>query len=64
MELIQQSIQLRRDLRDLTGLGWSMETLAWAESALQRHDRAATLLGAADSLWEVMGRPLETYQHM
>jgi non-specific serine/threonine protein kinase len=63
-ELIQQSIQLRRDLRDLTGLGWSLESLAWAESALGHHERAATLLGAADRHWEVMGRPLQTYQHM
>ncbi|WP_165820964.1 ATP-binding protein [Nocardioides gansuensis] len=64
VELIQHSIQLRRELRDLTGLGWSMESLAWAESALEHHERAATLLGAADRLWEIMGRPLETYQHM
>lgn len=63
-ELIQQSIHLRRELRDLTGLGWSQESLAWAESALQHHDRAATLLGAADRLWEIMGRPLATYQHL
>jgi predicted ATPase/DNA-binding CsgD family transcriptional regulator len=63
-ELIQHSIELRRELRDLTGLGWSLESLAWAESALQHHDRAATLLGAADRLWEIMGRPLGTYQHM
>jgi len=63
-ELIQHSIQLRRELRDLTGLGWSLESLAWAESALQHHDRAATLLGAADRLWEIMGRPLATYQHL
>ena len=63
-QVIQQSIQLRRDLHDLTGLGWSMESLAWAESALEHHGRAATLLGAADSLWEIMGRPLRTYQHL
>jgi non-specific serine/threonine protein kinase len=63
-ELIQHSIELRRELRDLTGLGWSLESLAWAESALQHHERAATLLGAADKLWEIMGRPLATYQHM
>ena len=63
-QLIQQSIGLRRELRDLTGLGWSLESLAWAESALQHHGRAATLLGAADRHWEIMGRPLQTYQHM
>jgi DNA-binding CsgD family transcriptional regulator len=62
--LIQQSIALRRGIRDLTGLGWSQESLAWAEGAAAHHERAATLLGAADLLWEVMGRPLETYQHM
>ena len=61
--LIQQSIQLRRELHDLTGLGWSIESLAWVESALEHHGRAARLLGAADSLWEIMGRPLRTYQH-
>jgi DNA-binding CsgD family transcriptional regulator len=62
--LIQQSIDLRRTIRDLTGLGWSQESLAWAESALGHHERAATLLGAADRLWEIMGRPLRTYQHL
>jgi non-specific serine/threonine protein kinase len=63
-ELIRQSIALRRTIRDLTGLGWSQESLAWAESALGDHERAATLLGAADRLWEIMGRPLRTYQHL
>jgi predicted ATPase/DNA-binding CsgD family transcriptional regulator len=63
-ELIQESIRLRRGVRDLTGLGWSLESLAWVESALEHHERAATLLGAADRLWEIMGRPLVTYQHM
>jgi non-specific serine/threonine protein kinase len=63
-ELVRESIRLRRDLRDLTGLGWSQETLAWVESALGDHERATTLLGAADKLWEIMGRPLRTYQHL
>jgi non-specific serine/threonine protein kinase len=63
-ELIRESIRLRRDVRDLTGLGWSEESLAWAESALGDHERSATLLGAADRLWEIMGRPLRTYQHL
>jgi non-specific serine/threonine protein kinase len=63
-ELIRQSIDLRRTIRDLTGLGWSQESLAWAESALGHHEQAATLLGAADRLWEIMGRPLRTYQHL
>jgi len=61
---IQQSIALRRGIRDLTGIGWSQESLAWAEGAAGDHERAATLLGVADALWEIMGRPLQTYQHM
>ena len=63
-ELLQQSIGLRRELRDLTGVGWSQESLAWVECALGDHERSATLLGAADRLWEIMGRPLRTYQHL
>ena len=64
IELLQRSIALRRGIRDLTGLGWSEESLAWAEGAAGHHERAATLLGTADQLWEIMGRPLATYQHM
>ena len=63
-ELLQQSIDLRRDVRDLTGLGWSEESLAWVESLLGHHERSAILLGTADRLWEIMGRPLRTYQHL
>jgi predicted ATPase/DNA-binding CsgD family transcriptional regulator len=63
-DLVRQSIRLRRELRDLTGLGWSLETLAWVESASGNAERSATLLGAADRLWEIMGRPLQTYQHL
>ncbi|RNM14771.1 ATP-binding protein [Nocardioides pocheonensis] len=63
-ELLRQSIALRRGIRDLTGLGWSEETLAWTEGGVGDHERAATLLGIADLLWEIMGRPLVTYQHL
>lgn len=64
VEVLRQSIDLRRGVRDLTGLGWSQETLAWAEASAGHHERAATLLGAADLLWEILGRPLQTYQHL
>ncbi len=62
--LYRESIRLRRDIRDLTGIGWSTESLSWVESALGHADVAATLLGAADRVWEIMGRPLRTYQHL
>jgi predicted ATPase/DNA-binding CsgD family transcriptional regulator len=63
-ELYRESIRLRRDIRDLTGIGWSTESLSWVESALGHAEPAATLLGAADRVWEIMGRPLRTYQHL
>ncbi|WP_189251895.1 ATP-binding protein [Lentzea flava] len=62
--LYRESIGLRRDIRDLTGIGWSVESLSWVESALGHAEEAATLLGAADRIWEIMGRPLRTYQHL
>ena len=63
-ELHAESLRLRRRVRDLTGTGWSLESLAWTESAFRKPERVATLLGAADRLWEIMGRPLRTYQHL
>ncbi|HEX6357408.1 ATP-binding protein [Actinophytocola sp.] len=63
-ELHAESLRLRRGVRDLTGIGWSLESLAWADSAFAHPKRVATLLGAADQLWEIMGRPLRTYQHL
>lgn len=41
-----------------------MESLAWVEAAAGQPERAATLLGAADRLWETLGRPLQAYQHL
>jgi non-specific serine/threonine protein kinase len=63
-ELYRESISLRRDIRDLTGIGWSVESLSWVEAALGHAAPAATLLGVADRIWEIMARPLSTYQHM
>ncbi|WP_112263903.1 ATP-binding protein [Lentzea terrae] len=63
-ELLRESIRLRRDIRDLTGIGWSVESLSWVESALGHVVPAVTLLGVADRVWEIMGRPLRTYQHL
>lgn len=36
-ELQQESLRLRRGLRDLTGAGWSLESLAWAEGTAAIH---------------------------
>lgn len=63
-ELYRESISLRRDIRDLTGIGWSVESLSWVEASLGHAAPSATLLGAADRVWEIMARPLSTYQHM
>ena len=62
-ELERESMRLRTMIGDATGMGWTLEIMAWAEGALGHAGRAATLLGAADRLWESSGRPLEVYQH-
>jgi predicted ATPase/DNA-binding CsgD family transcriptional regulator len=63
-DLHRESVRLRRGVRDVTGIAWSLESLAWPECALGHHERAVTMLGAADRYWEIMGRPLETYGHL
>ncbi|MBV9381486.1 MAG: LuxR family transcriptional regulator [Streptosporangiaceae bacterium] len=62
--LQHSSLRLRHGLHDLTGTGWSVESLAWVEAADGRPERAAVLLGAADQLWDTLGRPLQSYQHL
>src|ERR1700722_3800005 len=62
--LQHEALRLRRGLRELTGTGWSMESLSWVEAAAGQAERAAALLGAADRLWQTIGRPVQSYQHL
>ena len=54
VQLERQSLELKRRMDERLGVALCLEALAW----IHGHDdsrRAATLLGAADALWKVMG---------
>jgi DNA-binding CsgD family transcriptional regulator len=63
-DLQRQSLWFRRELADVTGAGFSLEFLAWDEAAAERHRRAATLLGAAEHVWEITGLSLRALAHL
>jgi len=54
----RQSHELKRRMDDRLGLALCLEASAWMH-AEKRPDTAATLLGAADQLWHLMGTALE-----
>ncbi|UMP06786.1 LuxR C-terminal-related transcriptional regulator [Amycolatopsis sp. EV170708-02-1] len=54
---VTESLRLSHALNDLVGIGRSLELLAWMEAA-DRCGRAATLLGAAATIWRAVGVPL------
>lgn len=53
--LLRESIRLRQPVDDQTGLTFCIEVIAWCEAASGRWREAATLLGAAFSVWEHSG---------
>ncbi|HSV41612.1 MAG TPA: LuxR C-terminal-related transcriptional regulator [Nocardioidaceae bacterium] len=53
-----QSLELKRRMDDRLGLALCLEACAWMH-AEQSPARAATLLGAADQLWHLMGTSLD-----
>jgi predicted ATPase len=59
--LVQQSLRLNRLTDEQLGTVWCLEALAWI--AAQEHDprRAATLLGAVESLSQATGTPTATF---
>jgi predicted ATPase/DNA-binding CsgD family transcriptional regulator len=63
---VQESVRIRQ----LTGAsyvlhaGLNVELMAWIADRQQRHQRAATLLGAADSLFTQHGTPISTTYRM
>ena len=48
----RQCLELKRDLGDLTGMASAIEALASIAMALGSGERTATLLGAADAMWQ------------
>jgi ATP/maltotriose-dependent transcriptional regulator MalT len=49
---------------DHYGIALSVEVLAWIAAAARRPRRAATLLGAADSLWTGIGSSIGGYRYL
>jgi predicted ATPase/DNA-binding CsgD family transcriptional regulator len=49
---------------DRYGIALSVEVLAWIAAAAHRPRRAATLLGAADSLWTEIGSSIGGYRYL
>ena len=57
-------IRLQQGLDDRSGSAVSLELLAWVAARQHQHRRAATLLGAADALFEDSGTSINAYQHL
>jgi non-specific serine/threonine protein kinase len=53
--LEREALVMKADLGDRSATAFVLEVLAWAAAAQRRRERAATLLGAADTLWRHLG---------
>jgi predicted ATPase/DNA-binding CsgD family transcriptional regulator len=61
MSLARESLGLRAIFPDKVGIAQCLEILAWVAADLGIHDRAATLLGAAEAVWKAVGASLFTH---
>ena len=52
----RESLLLKQEVGDITGIAYCLEMLAMLAAVQQRHERTAWLLGAADVLWERTGK--------
>ncbi|MGH3251573.1 MAG: ATP-binding protein [Trebonia sp.] len=50
------SLRMKHEVGDLTGMAYCLEALALLAAAAGRYERAAWLLGAADALWARTGK--------
>jgi predicted ATPase/DNA-binding CsgD family transcriptional regulator len=55
---LRTALTMKHELGDTVGTAFCLEAIAWLAAAWERHDRAAWLLGAADSLWQRAGSRL------
>ncbi len=60
-ELIEQSLRLKRLVDDPLSTAFCLEALAWIATGEHRFQRAAVLLGAAESLSQAVGTPTATF---
>jgi predicted ATPase/DNA-binding CsgD family transcriptional regulator len=54
----RESLGLKNEIGDITGIAYCLEMLAFVAAARQRFKRTAWLLGAADTLWGRTGKRL------
>jgi hypothetical protein len=52
------SLHVKRDCNDQLGYPFCLDPLSWVAAAEGDWTRAAMLQGAADTMWEPIGRPL------
>lgn len=59
-----EAIKIKRFFHDTLGLALALDVLAWTTAAKDEAERAATLLGAANNLWQTLGAQLMGSTHM
>lgn len=57
-QLLGESLRIKRSLDDQLGIGECIEVMAWIAAEEQHYERAATLLGAAEAIWQQIGMRL------
>jgi predicted ATPase/DNA-binding CsgD family transcriptional regulator len=62
VRLVRGSLRLKRSIDDLLGTAWCLEALAWIATSEHDFQRAATLLGSAQELWDAIGTSPSTGQ--
>lgn len=63
IELLEDSLRLLRGLGNQFGCAWCLEEIAW--TLVDRDAKlAATLMGAADTLFTATGSPMDTFRSM
>jgi predicted ATPase/DNA-binding CsgD family transcriptional regulator len=62
--LAKESLRFARSVDDTIGIGLDIELLAWIAAADGRHQRAARLLGAVQTVWRAMGAALPGFGHL
>jgi non-specific serine/threonine protein kinase len=54
-EAFRTALAMKHEIADTMGMGYALEGTAWLAAAEQRFTRAAVLLGAADTRWQLVG---------
>jgi predicted ATPase/DNA-binding CsgD family transcriptional regulator len=53
-----RALTAKHELGDVVGTAYAVEALAWLAARCEQHERTAWLIGAADQLWNRVGRRL------